>query len=412
MEPRKCPFYKILNLEGGVAVDAFRFGAVPGISMYFLTHFHSDHYGGLNQNWVHGKVYCSDVTANLVKQQLKVPEEFIVRLPMEQRIQVGNFSVTLIDANHCPGSVIFLFESSRGRILHTGDFRASPMHALHSSLQNKSIDTLYLDTTYLNAKYNFPHQSDVVQVAAEISYNLDLNVKIAVNKLLRQNQGVVKSLLASITKPQKPDTAKGELLVIIGTYSIGKERMAIAIAQKLRTKIFASVNKRRIYSCLNDSVLNSLLTNDPNEAQVHIVSLQEIRPDTLKEYLAQFQTRFNRIVGFRPTGWNHRPAKSNVGTLTVAKLVHNLKPRFTSDDVVAGRGSNEKIMQFDLPYSEHSSFRDLACFCMALDIKRIIPTVNVGSPKSRDMMREWIDKWNIERRKSGLLKIDSNQLEW
>lgn len=35
---RKCPFYKIMNLSPGVAVDAFSFGAVPGISMYFLTY--------------------------------------------------------------------------------------------------------------------------------------------------------------------------------------------------------------------------------------------------------------------------------------------------------------------------------------------------------------------------------------
>ncbi|KAK9322616.1 hypothetical protein V1517DRAFT_132206 [Lipomyces orientalis] len=34
---RRCPFYKIMNIAPGVAVDAFRFGAVPNISMYFLT---------------------------------------------------------------------------------------------------------------------------------------------------------------------------------------------------------------------------------------------------------------------------------------------------------------------------------------------------------------------------------------
>ena len=32
-------------------------------------------------------------------------------------------TVTTIDANHCPGSAMFLFEGYFGRILYTGDFR-------------------------------------------------------------------------------------------------------------------------------------------------------------------------------------------------------------------------------------------------------------------------------------------------
>ena len=34
-----------------------------------------------------------------------------------------NITVTAIDANHCPGSAMFLFEGYFGRILYTGDFR-------------------------------------------------------------------------------------------------------------------------------------------------------------------------------------------------------------------------------------------------------------------------------------------------
>lgn len=40
---------------------------------------------------------------------------------------MDGFSVMLLDANHIPGSVMFLFEGDRisnGRILFTGDFRA------------------------------------------------------------------------------------------------------------------------------------------------------------------------------------------------------------------------------------------------------------------------------------------------
>lgn len=74
-----------------------------------------------------------------------------------------------------PGSSLFLFEgkqtvnagdsafrspfvgSSRVfRYLHCGDFRASPQHVLHPAVKGKQIDTVYLDTTYLDPKVSFP----------------------------------------------------------------------------------------------------------------------------------------------------------------------------------------------------------------------------------------------------------------
>ena len=45
-------------------------------------------------------------------------------------------------------------------------------------------------------------------------------------------------------------------------------------------------------------------------------------------------------------------------------------------------------------------------FCCALRIEKIIPTVNVGSAKSREKMRGWIEKWVMEKKKNGLFKVE------
>jgi DNA cross-link repair 1A protein len=170
---RKAPFYKVMQ-GMPIAVDAFRYGSIPGVTAYFLTHAHSDHYTNLSSSWKHGPIYCSEGTANLIIHILSVDKKWVHPLPMDVATVVpntGGVHVTLIEANHCPGSCLFLFEgpqtvhagdsafrsplvgsSKTFRYLHCGDFRASPQHALHPAVKGKHIDHVYLDTTYLDPK--------------------------------------------------------------------------------------------------------------------------------------------------------------------------------------------------------------------------------------------------------------------
>ncbi|EPQ25743.1 uncharacterized protein PFL1_06610 [Pseudozyma flocculosa PF-1] len=187
---RTAPFYKVL--EGmPLSVDAFRFGRIDGCRGYFLSHFHSDHYGGLSSSWNHGPVYCSVTTANLCRTSLGVDDMWLRPLPMEVPTLIpdsGGVTVTCIDANHCPGSCLFLFEGPQTasllsprshasphigtgkifRYLHCGDFRASPVHTNHPQVKGKKLDIIYLDTTYCNPRYCFPAQDQVVEACAEL----------------------------------------------------------------------------------------------------------------------------------------------------------------------------------------------------------------------------------------------------
>ena len=72
------------------------------------------------------------------------------------------------------------------------------------------------------------------------------------------------------------------------------------------------------------------------------------------------------------------------------------------------RGNTARAACFGVPYSEHSSFRELTMFCCALRIDRIIPTVNVGSAKSREKMKVWCERWAADRRKNGLFRVEGD----
>jgi len=482
---RTCPFYKIMP-GFFIAVDAFRYGAVEGCKAYFLSHFHSDHYVGLTANWTHGPIYCSKVTGSLVKNQLRTAAKYVVELEFEEKVPVPDTEgvfVTMIPANHCPGSSLFLFEKTlpggrTQRILHCGDFRACPAHIAHPQLRPETVDAItgktrqqkidvcYLDTTYLNPRYSFPPQEHVIRACADLCVALNSSLSSGDDKewdsLLRRREGGappgvdgVSKFFTSDKKPSPPTTTTTtsstsqpnaltaltarrppRLLIICGTYSIGKERICKAIAQALGTRIFASPQKARIIAQLGDPELTALLTSDPYEAQVHMQMLMEIRAETLADYLDGYRGHFSRVVGFRPSGWNYRPSPSNggagpeklrglagssgavgsgknvganlpPGSLPTAHLLHGpgWRTRFGQRDLVPQRGSGRESMCFGVPYSEHSSFRELALFVMALRIEKVVPTVNVGSEQSRKRMKGWIDRWMGERRKGGIVKV-------
>jgi DNA cross-link repair 1A protein len=438
---RTCPFYKIIP-GFSICVDAFRYGAVEGCNAYFLSHFHSDHYVGLTSSWRHGPIYCSRVTGNLVRKQLKVDPCFIVDLEFEKRTEVertNGVQVTMIPANHCPGSSLFLFEKKLGqgqsarvqRILHCGDFRASPTHVQHPLLRPETIDEMngqkkeqkidvcYLDTTYLNPKYAFPCQEDVVAVCADICLRLNespwAETMVEYSKGGRDG-GQITKFLSNSAEQSGPKMGKaashGRLLVVVGTYSIGKERICMSIARALKCRIYAPPSKQRICACLEDPELLSLLTDDPLDAQVHMQILFEIRAETLGEYLNSLKPHFSRVVGFRPTGWTYRPPGGRlVDNPPVSSVLHSdsWKTSFTVQDLVPQRGSSQESSCFGVPYSEHSSFRELTMFCCALRIARVIPTVNVANRSSREKMKAWIGRWETEKRKSGLLKVEGHK---
>ncbi|KAG1811490.1 DRMBL-domain-containing protein, partial [Suillus subaureus] len=421
---RKAPFYKVLQ-GMPIAVDAFRYGTIPGVTAYFLTHAHSDHYTNLASNWKSGPIYCSGDTANLIIHMLSVDPKWVHPLPMDVPTIVpdsGGVTVTLIEANHCPGSCLFLFEGPQTvhagdsafkspfvgsgkafRYLHCGDFRASPQHVMHPAVRGKQIDHVYLDTTYLDPKYTFPPQPLVISACAELAKRIvsgewvgapDANGK----RNSTMDAWVIPSDRADDNVMKQP---KDRMLVVVGTYSIGKERIVKAIAQALKTKIYCDAHKAAILRCQNDPELHALLTKDPSEAGVHVVPLSMIVSDKLKAYVQRFKGTYSRAVGFRPTGWTYTPPSGSDLSPTIPSIISRGQSRsFTHADLKPMQKSTFGVQMYGVPYSEHSSFFELTCFAMSFDWVKMIATVNVGNERPRAKMAKWVERWEIDKKRS------------
>ncbi|XP_040463574.1 DNA cross-link repair 1A protein [Falco naumanni] len=340
---KHCPFYK--KIPGtGFTVDAFQYGEIEGCTAYFLTHFHSDHYCGLSKNFMF-PIYCNKITGNLVKSKLRVKEQYVHVLPMDTECMVNGIKVVLLDANHCPGATMILFCLPSGTvILHTGDFRADPSMERYPALVGQQVHTLYLDTTYCSPEYTFPSQQEVVQFAVNTAFE---------------------------TVTLNPRT-----LVVCGTYSIGKEKVFLAIAEVLGSKASMSRDKYKTLQCLESAAVNSLITVNWDGTLLHILPMMQINFKGLQDHLNKFSENFDQVLAFKPTGWTYSDS--------CLSLV-DIKPQ-----------TRGKITIYGIPYSEHSSYLEMKRFVQWLKPQKIIPTVNVGDWRARSLMEKHFRDWMIE----------------
>ncbi|KAK3984593.1 beta-lactamase-like protein [Cladorrhinum sp. PSN332] len=161
----------------------------------FLSHIHSDHLAGL-ENLRSPFIYCSAATKEMLLRLERFPcrinyakgileartqryrhlRNLLKPLPLETptilELEPGNhLQVTLFNANHCPGSVMFLFEGQGKAALYTGDVRSEPWFVnaiarspslIEYSSGMKTLDTIYLDTSFTN-DLNFPTKSQGIR---------------------------------------------------------------------------------------------------------------------------------------------------------------------------------------------------------------------------------------------------------
>lgn len=230
-----------------------------------------------------------------------------------------------------------LLESDK-LILHTGDFRGSPSLLaepfLIQNCRNRPLDVIYLDTTYCDPKHTFPCQDKIVEETAQFCRTL------------------VEDRIQFRFSPVKR-------LVIVGSYLVGKERVALAIAKAISSKIYVSQEKLELLELFEWEELSSRLTTDPHEASVHLVSMSHVNVQGLNDYLNAYFPSFTHILGIRPTGWTGNTSNT------------------TTHDHNTGKSKRKgAITLHSTPYSEHSSFDELVRFLSAFPADLVIPTVD------------------------------------
>ena len=172
-----------------IRIDYFR---VPETARrplaFFLSHVHSDHLAGL-ETCRAPFIYSSPATKEILLRLEKYPHrmnfakgiletrkqtyrnlrKLLKPIPLETptvlELAPGKeIRVTLFDANHCVGAVMFLIEGQDKAVLYTGDIRSEswwvkalqrhplliPYVPFGKSQPLKRLDTIYLDTTFAN----------------------------------------------------------------------------------------------------------------------------------------------------------------------------------------------------------------------------------------------------------------------
>lgn len=177
------------------------------------------------------------------KQHYKALKDVLRPLPLSTptSIEVGlhrYIRVTLLDANHCTGAVMFLIEDPRDAILYTGDIRAE-VWWVNSLVRNpiilpytigiKRLNKIYLDTTFAIDDERY--------------------------RRFQSKAAGIKELLDKVAR-YPPHT-----VFHFHAWTFGYEDVWIALSSALHTQIHVDDYKRRLYG--------SLVPEYPSQYQQH-----------------------------------------------------------------------------------------------------------------------------------------------
>ena len=329
-------------------VDGFEYAGATWCEHWFLTHFHADHHRGLTKTFDRGYVYGTKTTLDLVREKLGVDPGRLRLFEIGVTRRLEGVDVTFVEANHCPGAAMILFEfptrPTASPVLHTGDFRYHERMRDDPTLQRIASPTrkvspiLILDTTYCSLEHDdFPSQETVLKAVRDALVH--------------------------------EDNLSARKLFLFGSYTIGKEKVFFEAAKTLNRKVYIGKAKRPVMDAIGLAPEEkSAMTFDDSRTNLHVVPMGSTSFMKMASILKYYKKRFDTVIAFRPTGWTFSA---------------NAKTRRAT-----ARRQRGKLVQYGLPYSEHSSLNELRAFVDFVQPRIIFPHVgNDGGEKTQHMLR-------------------------
>ncbi|CAN8004137.1 unnamed protein product [Ixodes hexagonus] len=244
-----------------ISIDRFD-GINIKSTAFFLSHCHRDHMHGLSSTAFKArlrarpdaKLYVSEVSRRLLLNEPKYGwlKRHTIGLPLDCPNTVTvptngdgpdyELVVTLISAEHCAGSVMFLLEGECGSVLYTGDFRLAVgdtenLAALHEpSGAIKKMRCAYVDTTLCTPE------------AAYVPSRQD-------------------SVTALITLSKPTILAGGFLRLALPGAQLGYEGLFKALSAHFRMRVHVTKSQMSRYVGLTD--VQETLTTDGGSTRIH-----------------------------------------------------------------------------------------------------------------------------------------------
>ncbi|KAF9483033.1 hypothetical protein BDN70DRAFT_852304 [Pholiota conissans] len=366
--------------------------------LHLLTHTHTDHINGLSAKSFGYKVYCSqDAKAMLLKHEVYAERELHMMelraekirtyshlkvdpwqysdgkmyytgsrdllhpLPLHTPTRISlegeeSVTITLLDANHCPGAVMFLIEGSRGAVLHTGDFRGEPWFlesiprnpflqkylsheggSLSANLVTHTLETIYLDTACVLSEYEVPTKASATSGIIELMKLFPHSVYFFLN-----------------------------------CWTWGYEDILKAVALNFQSRIHVDRYKLSIYQTLSDPFLGHIVTSDPSSTRFHACErfhrCDFVAVDNNASYSNAMSSKGKRVIYINPV--NMEKSKWD-------EYVKDTRSRLQA---------GEEINNLLVPLFRHSTLPELQEFVKLFRPKRVVP--NTLEPRLKNL--DWI----------------------
>ena len=393
---------------------------------------HQDHLRGLREdtfeNDSYARIYCTKITKILLVKRFPRLESKVKVLEFDsvEVVEVVSntkntkeedlrFNVYCLDAGHCPGSAMFVFEGTFGKVLHTGDFRREdwsgslpsgkrmslptpgsgsgsnnglrknffsllndvPLSAMWSS-SSPSLTTGSQDLGYDN------NNNTTLKNATPLPKVLDNSKTQAVDVLYLDNtynnpeydhpprtvalERIVK--LVTEIEPERP--------VILLLDSLGKEDIVIALSQATKSKVYLHKDRYNDWLKLGfekEYVCNSLGENESTRVRVLPKAMGRHKENVCGPLVAGLKNfkEWGPLV-ISPTGW--------------ARVTEQMREEDEKQEMDTERRekmTNEEKTDWvrrSVPYSLHSSYSELETF-----VKRIQPRKIIGNTRD-DTVKE------------------------